>query len=43
MISVAYCRLRREFRSDRINNLEILTDKFEPHKLTLQEYFESYH
>jgi predicted DNA-binding transcriptional regulator YafY len=43
---VAYCRLRREFRFfrlDRINKLEILTDKFEPHKMTLQEYFDSYH
>lgn len=43
---VAYCRLRKEFRFfrlDRINKLEILTDKFEPHQLTLQEYFERYH
>ncbi len=43
---VAYCRLRREFRFfrlDRIDKLEILTDKFEPHKMTLQEYFERYH
>lgn len=43
---VAYCRLRKEFRFfrlDRINKLEILTDKFEPHQLTLQEYFEQYH
>ena len=43
---VAYCRLRREFRFfrlDRINKLEILTDKFEPHKMTLQEYFDTYH
>jgi predicted DNA-binding transcriptional regulator YafY len=43
---VAYCRLRGEFRFfrlDRINKLEILTDKFEPHKMSLQEYFERYH
>ena len=43
---VAYCRLRKEFRFfrlDRIKKLEILTDKFEPHKMTLQEYFERYH
>lgn len=43
---VAYCRLRREFRFfrlDRINKLEILAEKFEPHKMTLQEYFESYY
>ncbi|PIF47485.1 WYL domain-containing protein [Chryseobacterium sp. 52] len=43
---VAYCRLRREFRFfrlDRIKKLEILTDTFEPHKITLQEYFDTYH
>lgn len=43
---VAFCRLRKEFRFfrlDRINTLEILTDKFEPHKMTLQEYFERGH
>ena len=43
---VAYCRLRREFRFsrlDRIHKLEILTEKFEPHKMTLQEYFNNYH
>jgi len=43
---VAFCRLRKEFRFfrlDRINKLEILTDQFEPHKITLQEYFERYH
>ncbi len=43
---VAYCRLRsafRFFRLDRIHKLEILTDHFEPHKMTLQEYFERYH
>lgn len=39
---VAWCRLRntfRIFRLDRIRRLEVLGDKFEPHKLTLQEYF----
>lgn len=43
---VAYCRLRKEFRFfrlDRIKKLEILMDTFEPHKMTLQEYFERYH
>ena len=43
---VAYCRLRKEFRFfrlDRIKKLEILTDKFEPHNMTLQEYFDRYH
>lgn len=40
---IAFCRLRNDFRAfrlDRIQNLNILTDKFEPHKMTLQEYFE---
>lgn len=40
---VAYCRLRKEFRYfrlDRINKLEILSENFEPHKMTLQEYFD---
>jgi predicted DNA-binding transcriptional regulator YafY len=40
---IAFCRLRNEFRSfrlDRIQQLEILDDKFDPHKLSLPEYFE---
>jgi predicted DNA-binding transcriptional regulator YafY len=43
---LAYCRLRKEFRFfrlDRIGKLEILFEKFTPHKMTLQEYFEKYH
>jgi predicted DNA-binding transcriptional regulator YafY len=43
---VAYCRLRngfRFFRLDRIENLQILSEKFTPHKMTLQEFFEKYH
>lgn len=39
---VAWCRLRtgfRLFRLDRITQLDILSEKFEPHKMTLQEYF----
>ncbi|MFY9159741.1 helix-turn-helix transcriptional regulator [Aquirufa ecclesiirivi] len=43
---LAFCRLRNEFRFfrlDRINKLEILDDTFEPHKITLQEYFEKNH
>lgn len=43
---VAWCRLRntfRFFRLDRINKLAVLSEKFEPHKLSLQEYFEKYH
>lgn len=43
---VAYCRLRKEFRFfrlDRIKKMQVLTDKFEPHGMTLQEYFDRYH
>lgn len=43
---IAYCRLRKEFRFfrlDRIKKLEILPEKFEPHEMTLQEYFDRYH
>jgi predicted DNA-binding transcriptional regulator YafY len=40
---VAWCRLRnnfRIFRLDRIQRLDVQYEKFEPHKITLQEYFE---
>ena len=40
---VAWCRLRKEFRYfrlDRIKKLEILAEKFPPHKMTLQEFFD---
>lgn len=43
---VAWCRLRNEFRYfrlDRINKLEILAEKFAPHKMSLQEYFDKYY
>lgn len=43
---VAWCRLRNEFRYfrlDRINKLEILAEKFTPHKMSLQEYFDKYY
>lgn len=43
---IAYCRLRNEFRFfrlDRIKKLQILSEEFQPHKMTLQEYFEKYH
>ena len=43
-VLVAFCRLRnnfRAFRLDRIKNLKILNTVFEPHKITLQEYFET--
>lgn len=40
---IAFCCLRKDFRAfrlDRIQSLTTLIDKFEPHKMTLQEYFE---
>ncbi|HLS95093.1 WYL domain-containing protein [Sphingobacterium allocomposti] len=43
---IAYCHLRKEFRFfrlDRIKKLEVLAEKFDPHKMTLQEYFDRYH
>ena len=43
---LAWCRLRNDFRFfrlDRIKNTEVLTEKFNPHKITLQEYFEQYY
>ena len=43
---VAWCRLRNEFRffrPDRIQKMEILPENFEPHNMTLQEYFDKYH
>jgi predicted DNA-binding transcriptional regulator YafY len=43
---VGFCRLRKEFRYfrlDRIQKLRILEEKFTPHKMTLQEFFEKYH
>jgi len=42
---IAWCRLRREFRffrPDRIHRMEVLPEHFEPHRLTLQEYFDKY-
>lgn len=40
---IAFCLLRKDFRAfrlDRIQNLNTLNEQFEPHKMTLQEYFE---
>ena len=40
---VAWCRLRNEFRYfrlDRIKKIQTLNEKFTPHKLTLQEFFD---
>lgn len=42
-VLIAWCRLRKEFRSfrlDRIQDLKKLEDTFTPHKLTLNEYVE---
>jgi len=43
---IAWCRSRKEFRFfrlDRISTLHTLDEKFTPHKMTLQEYFDRYH
>ncbi|MES2652570.1 MAG: YafY family protein [Bacteroidota bacterium] len=43
---IAMCRLRAEFRSfrlDRIKKLEIMDEKFSPHNMTLQEFFDKFH
>jgi len=43
---VAWCRMRNEFRYfrlDRIKKLHILSEKFTPHNMTLQEYFDRYY
>lgn len=40
---IAWCRLRsqfRNFRLDRIKHLQVLSDKFTPHNMTLQEFFD---
>lgn len=42
-ILIAWCRLRKDFRAfrlDRIQQLNILSTTFEPHPLSLEEYFE---
>lgn len=42
---IAWCRLRKEFRffrPDRMQKMVILPENFEPHNLTLQEYFNKY-
>jgi predicted DNA-binding transcriptional regulator YafY len=43
---LSWCRLRKEFRYfriDRIKKLEVLTEKFTPHNMTLQDYFDKFH
>lgn len=42
---VAFCQLRNEFHAFRIDLIEKLivqNDNFEPHNMTIQEYFERY-
>lgn len=42
---IAWCRLREEFRffrPDRIQKMEIQAENFQPHNLTLQEYFDQH-
>ena len=42
-ILIAFCRLRKDFRAfrlDRMQNILIKNEVFEPHKITLQEYFD---
>jgi predicted DNA-binding transcriptional regulator YafY len=42
---VAWCRLRKDFRTfrvDKIVKIEVLKDQFEPHKITIGEYYEKY-
>lgn len=41
---IAFCRLRKEFRSfrlDRIESLFVTNQTFEPHKITFEEYIQS--
>lgn len=43
---IAWCRLRgafRFFRLDRMTDVVVLAEKFEPHNLTLEAYFQKYH
>lgn len=40
---IAFCRLRKDFRAfrlDRIQNLMVLNEQFQPHKITFEEYFD---
>lgn len=40
---IAFCRLRKDYRAfrlDRLEQLHILNDTFQPHRITLEEYFE---
>lgn len=42
---VAYCRLRQDFRSfrlDRMSRVEVLPEQFPPHQMTMKQYVEKY-
>lgn len=42
---IAWCRLRcdfRTFRIDKILKINVLEEKFEPHKMTIEDYYEKY-
>jgi predicted DNA-binding transcriptional regulator YafY len=42
-LMIGWCRLREEFRYfrlDRIKKMQVLPEKFTPHKMTLQEFFD---
>lgn len=44
-LMVAWCHLRKDFRYfrlDRIKSMEVKTEKFSPHKMTLQEFFDKH-
>lgn len=43
---IAWCRLRkafRHFRLDRIEKLDVLSEKFDAHDITLQEFYEKFY
>jgi predicted DNA-binding transcriptional regulator YafY len=43
---IAWCRLRKEFRYfrlDRVRRMDVLTEKFEQHQMTLQTFFDKYY
>ena len=43
-VLIAWCRLRNDFRTfrvDRISRLEVLQDKFSPHRISLDDYIET--
>ena len=44
-LMIAFCRLRKDYRSfriDKIENLITQNETFEPHKMTIKKYFEDF-